>query len=80
VRPVDDAQFEVKLSGKLTMHGVTRSQPIVAKLSVTGTILRAVGGFTIRQSDYDIKPVSFAGGSLKVKDELECTFDIVARR
>src|SRR6187455_285182 len=47
VRPVDDAQLEVKLSGRLTMHGVTRSQSIVAKLSVTGTILRAVGEFTI---------------------------------
>ena len=79
-RPVGAGQFEVALNGELTLHGVTRPKPITAKLSVTGTLLRAFGEFTVRQSDYDIKPVSVAGGSMKVKDELNCTFDISARR
>ncbi len=33
----------------------------------------------MRQSDYGIKPVSIAGGTLKLKDEIDLSFDIVAR-
>ncbi len=33
----------------------------------------------IRQSDFGIKPVSVAGGTLKLKDEIDLSFDIVAR-
>ena len=43
-------------------------------------MLRASGEFTVRQTDYGIKPVSVAGGALKVKDELKFSFDIVARK
>jgi hypothetical protein len=43
-------------------------------------MLRASGDFSLSQSDYAIKPVSVAGGALKVKDELKFDFEIVARR
>ena len=43
-------------------------------------MLRAFGEFSLRQSDYGIKPVSAVGGGLKVKDEVKFTFDIVARK
>jgi polyisoprenoid-binding protein YceI len=79
-RPVGGGQFEVALNGELTLHGVTRPQTISAKVSSTGTLLRAFGAFTVRQSEYGIKLVSVAGGTLKVKDELKCTFDITGRR
>ena len=79
-RGPDAAKREVLLDGDLTLHGVTRHQPISAKLSATGPTLRAVGEFTVRQSDYGIKQVRIAGSMLKVKDELRCSFDIVARR
>jgi polyisoprenoid-binding protein YceI len=80
VRSVGRGQLEVALRGELTLHGVARTQSITAKLITAGQMLRASGEFTLRQSDYDIKPVSFAGGTLRVKDELKCSFDIVARR
>ena len=38
------------------------------------------GGFSLRQSDYNIKPVSVAGRALKLKDELKLAFEIVARK
>jgi polyisoprenoid-binding protein YceI len=79
-RAVGPGQFEVLLDGELTLHGVTRDQPIAGKLSATGPVLRALGEFTVRQTDYDIKLVTVAGSMLKVKDELKCSFDIVARR
>jgi hypothetical protein len=40
--------------------------------------MRAKGAFTLKQSSFGIKPVSVAGGTIKVKDELKFTFDIVA--
>jgi polyisoprenoid-binding protein YceI len=75
-----DGQGEVSLLGQLTLHGVTRSQTVAAKIAVTGDMLRAFGEFSLRQSDYNIKPVSAVGGGLKVKDELRFSFDIVTRK
>jgi hypothetical protein len=46
---------------------------------MNGDTLRAYGEFSIRQSDYGIAPVSAAGGTLKLKDELKFNFDITAR-
>ncbi len=45
-----------------------------------GEMLRANGSFAVLQSDYRIQPVSVAGGTLKLKDELKFEFDIAARR
>jgi hypothetical protein len=42
-------------------------------------MLRASGDFILRQPDYQIKPVSVAGGALKLKDELNFSFEILAR-
>jgi hypothetical protein len=42
--------------------------------------MRVSGEFTLRQSDYGIKPVSFAGGALRLKDELKFSFELVARK
>jgi polyisoprenoid-binding protein YceI len=75
-----DGQFFVNLIGTLTLHGVSNNQAVAAQISLTGDLLRAHGDFTILQSAYGIKPVSVAGGALKVKDELKCSFDIVARK
>jgi polyisoprenoid-binding protein YceI len=64
----------------LTLHGVTRPQPLAAKVAVIGDTLRAFGSFTISQTDYDLKLVNIAGGALKVKDELKFSFNILARK
>jgi len=45
-----------------------------------GARLRISGQFTLRQSDYGIKPVSFAAGALRLKDELKFSFEVVARK
>jgi hypothetical protein len=47
---------------------------------VNGDSLRATGDFAFRQTDYDITLVSTAAGTIRVKDELKCKFDIVARK
>lgn len=74
-----DGQFDLAMNGTLALHGVSRRHPITAKVIASGAMLRAFGQFAIRQSDYGIKPVNVGGGALKVKDELKCVFDVVAR-
>jgi polyisoprenoid-binding protein YceI len=75
-----DTQFFINLVGTLTLHGVSNNQAVAAQVSLTGDMLSAHGEFSVLQSAYGIKPVSVAGGALKVKDELKCSFDIVARK
>ena len=74
-----DGQFQARITGELTLHGVTKPMTINAELEFGASLLRARGGFSVKQSSFDIKPVSVAGGTVKVKDELKFTFDIVAK-
>jgi len=75
-----EAQYWAALQGELSLHGVTRNQVVSARVSVNGDSLRATGEFFIRQSDYEIKPVTAAGGAIRLKDELKFSFDISARK
>jgi len=75
-----EGQYWVALTGELTLRGITRGQPISARVSVNEDTLRATGDFSVRQSDYEIPPVSAVGGTIKLKDELKFSFDISARR
>jgi polyisoprenoid-binding protein YceI len=60
------------VSGNLTLHGATRP--------VTVEVRERRGHYacssTIRQSEFGIKPVKAAGGTVKVKDEVKIEFDI----
>ena len=68
------------VDGDLTLHGMTRPQRVPAQVFVMGDTLRAQGDFEIRQTDFGITPVSVAGGTLKLKNELNCSFDLLARK
>ena len=61
------------VSGNLSLHGKTR--PITLKVSRSGEHFR--GEATLKQSDFGIAPISIAGGTVKVKDELKIEFDVV---
>jgi polyisoprenoid-binding protein YceI len=80
VTKMSDMLYSASLNGQLTLHGVTRSQPISARVMLLGSMLRASGDFSLSQANYEIKPVSVAGGALKLKDELKFSFEIVARK
>jgi len=80
VTKMTDMLYSAKLDGELSLHGITRSQPITARVAMLGSMLRASGDFSLDQTDYKIKLVSVAGGALKLKDELKFSFEIVARK
>ena len=73
-----NGQFDIALGGNLLLHGCTHRQPISARAIVSPTTLRTYGEFALRQTDYGIRLVSAAAGTIKVKDELTCSFDIIA--
>jgi polyisoprenoid-binding protein YceI len=75
-----EGQYAVTLNGELTLHGVTRSQPVAARVVLDGDSMRAFGNFSVRQTEYDLKLASVAGGALKVKDELKFSFNLLARK
>jgi len=77
---IDSALFGATLNGALSFHGVTRNQTVSARIAIFDEMLRASGEFSLNQSDYGIKPISVAGGAMKVKDELKFSFEMVARK
>jgi polyisoprenoid-binding protein YceI len=80
VQKLSDDLFNARLTGELAFHGVTRTHSFDARVTNMGTMLRISGEFPLRQSDYAIKPFSFAGGALRLKDVLRFKFELVARR
>jgi hypothetical protein len=65
-------QGALQVEGRLSLHGVTR--PIT--VSVRTENGHYVGTTTLSQREFGITPISIAGGTVKVKDELKIEFDI----
>jgi polyisoprenoid-binding protein YceI len=76
----DDGGFDVKISGELRLHGVQRKLTVPVRLTFQDDTLRATGTVTLRQTDFNIRPFSFAGGTVTVANRVTLSFDIVARR
>jgi polyisoprenoid-binding protein YceI len=70
--------YEVQILGSLSLHGVTRDMKVVAQVTLEENHLKAKGEFPLKQTDFEIKPVSVAGGTVKVKNELKLSFEILA--
>lgn len=77
---IGENAYTVTIMGNLTLHGVTGRQVIVCQLAVNSETIRAFGEFTIRQTNYGIRPVSVAAGALRVKDDVKCSFDVIGRK
>jgi polyisoprenoid-binding protein YceI len=72
--------YRLNVHGRLTLHGVTNDQDVVAQASLGVDSVRAYGSFSLLQTDYDIRIASIAGGTLKLLDELKFSFYVVARK
>lgn len=77
---IGDGIFDVQIAGELTMRGVRRGVTIPTQVIVRPDLLRATGSLKLRQTDYKIEPFSFAGGTVKVKDAVTLSFDLIATR
>lgn len=71
VAPAGEGKWMVR--GDLTLHG--QSRPIQFQVTLQNGHYR--GSAELRQKDFGITPVTVAGGTVKVKDELRVEFDVV---
>lgn len=71
--------YSFVVNGDLTLKGVTKRIAVPVAATITPQQLRANGKYTLKQTDFGIKPYSAAGGTIKVKDEVVLNFDIVAK-
>jgi polyisoprenoid-binding protein YceI len=73
-------QMTLRITGDLTLHGVTRplDVPVTVQLAADG--LRANGRATVRQSQFGIRPVTAGAGTVRVKDDVEVVLSVTARR
>jgi polyisoprenoid-binding protein YceI len=77
---ISSNQYEVKIGGDLTLHGVTRHIVIPVKVTLSGNDLRAVGEFSIDRSDFKVEATSAFHGLVQVRDKVKFTFDIIGHR
>lgn len=71
VKKLGEGRWQV--TGNLRLHG--HVNPVTAEVRQEGQAYS--GQAMLKQSQFDIKPVSAAGGAVKVKDELKIDFVIV---
>jgi polyisoprenoid-binding protein YceI len=72
--------WELTLVGKLNLHGVEKPVSFPLHIRADASGLHGQGELSVLQTDYGITPVKVGGGTVKVKDKLKITFDIVATK
>jgi polyisoprenoid-binding protein YceI len=71
---------ELQVEGTLSLHGVEKPVTLPIRLSVSNGQLTANGEIALLQTDYDITPIKVGGGTVRVKDKLKISFQIVAQK
>ncbi len=71
--------YNLKCKGTLSLHGVSKPHEVDAQLNVLDGSIRLTGSSTVRQADYNIKPVKAAGGMIATKDDVKIAFDVVGK-
>jgi polyisoprenoid-binding protein YceI len=75
-----DSLYRMRLAGQLTLHGITNDHAFTAHVAFGVDSLRAYGEFTVRQTDYGLKIASIAGGTLKLQNDLKCSFYVIGKK
>lgn len=71
----------MRLRGEMTLVGRTRPVQVDAVIQVGADTLRASGTFTVKQTDFGIKPYRGGpAGTVNVADPVKFTFDVIAVR
>jgi polyisoprenoid-binding protein YceI len=76
----ESGHYEAKIGGDLTLHGVTRHIVIPADITIEGNSLRARGEVEFDRSSFNVKATSAMHGTIRVRDRLKLTFDMVGNK
>jgi polyisoprenoid-binding protein YceI len=69
-------ELEGTLSGKLSVHGVTRALDVPVHAWKRGNAQVVLGKVSFNQSDFGISPLSKAGGAISVEDRVLIDFTL----
>src|SRR5262249_33012680 len=71
-----------QIEGSLSLHGTEKKLQFKSKVEQADKEeqLKATGTFTIKQTDFGIRPYAAAGGLAKVADELEISGELVLKQ
>lgn len=70
--------FNLRVSGELTLRGVTRPLVLPLRVTLKDDVLEAAGQAVLKQTEFGMQPISVAG-VVKVKNELGLDYKIVGR-
>jgi polyisoprenoid-binding protein YceI len=73
-------RMRVRVTGELTLHGVTRPLTVPVRVELTADRLTAEGEASVRQTDFGIQPVTAGAGTVRVRNQLELVFKVSARK
>jgi polyisoprenoid-binding protein YceI len=79
-KPGDPPQLLLEVTGKLTLHGVTRELKAPVRVTVAARAVTAEAQLRFKQSLFGMKPYSAMLGAVGVKDEVRARFRIVSAR
>lgn len=68
---------EMRVDGKLTLKGKTQPLPVTCKVSDGPEGTRVQGEVRFQQTQFGVTPFSALMGTLKVKDEVRVTWDLL---
>lgn len=77
-RQSPDGSWNLRVTGDVTIKGVSRSLVLPLRVQLAEGVLTATGQTVLKQREFGITPVSVAG-VVKVKNELGLDYKIVAR-
>lgn len=70
-----------RVQGQLTLVAVTRDVTVDVLVAVDSDTLRATGGFSVKQTDFGIKPYRGGpGGTVRVADRVTVSFEAIGIR
>jgi polyisoprenoid-binding protein YceI len=72
--------YDVSLVGALNLHGVTQEITVPVRVTIEGRSLTAVGRTTLRHDQFGMKPVTAAGGTVRVANDIRIDFRVVAEQ
>lgn len=74
IQPLEGNRLQI--SGDLTIRSQTNLVTVEAILEQSGPILKAAGKSRFKQTTFGIKPVSAGLGAVRVKDQLNISFQV----
>ena len=80
VRALSMQQAQSELAVTVSVHGASFDYTVPAELNIDAESLRVSGSMTVQHSNFGMTPFSAAGGLLRVAEDIEIVFEILAIR